>query len=81
MTRVIACVRVGRSDVTVEVTKVFKTRDGRRVAVIKALPVNGQPIYPFMNCSILKGTPTTDTTSVLLDQLRGLSIVETGSMS
>lgn len=41
----------GNHDFPVEVIDAFKTSDGRRIAVVKALPVNGKEIEPFTKIS------------------------------
>ena len=75
----LAILPVDGRDVDVEVVEVYKTIHGERIATVRALPVNGKPIYPFMNYSLSRGNPTTDTARVPVDQLRGLSLVEAGA--
>lgn len=52
MTRIIAIVRTQNQEVTVEVVNIFKTGDGRRIATVEALPVNGKTIRPFTEYSM-----------------------------
>ena len=75
----VAILPIDGRDVDVEVIEVYKTTHGERIATVRALPVNGKPVYPFMNYSLSRGNPTTDTARVPVDQLRGLSLVEAGA--
>lgn len=76
MERVIASVRINRNtDIAVEVKSVFKTGDGRRVAVVEALPVNGLQIKPFTDYSI-GGPSQSATANIRLEFLHGLSRVK-----
>ena len=75
----LAILPIDGRDVDVEVIEVYKTTHGERIATVRALPVNGKPVYPFMNYSLSRGNPTTDTARVPVDQLRGLSLVEAGA--
>lgn len=75
----VAILPIDGRDVDVEVIEVYKTTHGERIATVRALPINGKQIYPFMNYSLSRGTPTTDTARVPVDQLRGLSLVEAGA--
>jgi len=52
MTRIIAFVRIQNQKVAVEIINVFTTGDGRRIASVEALPVNGKTIRPFAQYSI-----------------------------
>ena len=52
MTRTIAFVRIQNQKVAVEIINVFTTGDGRRIASVEALPVNGKTIRPFTQYSI-----------------------------
>ena len=47
MTRIIAFVMIQNQKVAVEIVNVFKTGDGRTIASVEALPVNGKTIHPF----------------------------------
>ena len=74
-TKVIAYVRLNGTDVAVEVKSVFKSGDGRKVAVVEALPVNGKNIQPFTNYSI-GGPYQSSAANIRLDFLTGISRVE-----
>jgi len=73
--RVIASVRMNGGDIAVEVLKVFRTGDGRRVVEVEALPVNGKKIQPFTHYSIGGGYQSS-TANIRLEYLRGISRVD-----
>ena len=52
MTRIIAFVRIQNQKVAVEIVNVFTAGDGRRIASVEALPVNGKKIRPFTEYSM-----------------------------
>jgi hypothetical protein len=52
MTRIIAFVMIQNQKVAVEIVNVFKTGDGRQIATVEALPVNGKKIRPFTEYSM-----------------------------
>ena len=72
MERIIASVRINKQDIAVRVLSVFKTGDGRKVAHVEALPVNGRQIEPFTNYSI-GGPYQSSHANVRLEFLRGIS--------
>ena len=72
--RVLAMVRIDRQDVTVRILSVFKTGDGRKVASVEALPVNGRQIKPFTQYSI-GGPSQSSQANIRLEYLRGISRV------
>lgn len=74
MERIIASVRINKQDIAVRVLSVFKTGDGRKVAHVEALPVNGREIAPFTNYSV-GGPYQSNTANVRLEFLHGLSRV------
>jgi len=74
-TKVIAYVRLNGTDIAVEIKSVFKSGDGRKIAVVEALPVNGKQIEPFTSYSIGGGYQS-DTANIRLDLLKGISRVE-----
>ncbi len=61
MKRIIAFVMIHNRKVIVEVTGVFKTSDGRKIASVNALPVNGKNIRPFTEYSM--GGPVESSTT------------------
>lgn len=52
MKRIFAIVTTQNQEFTVEVVNVFKTGDGRQIATVEALPVNGKKIRPFTEYSM-----------------------------
>jgi len=52
MTRIIAFVNIQDQKIAVEVNDIFQSGDGRRIASVTALPVNGKTIRPFTQYSI-----------------------------
>lgn len=74
-TKVIAYVRENGDDVKVEILNVFTTGDGRKIATVEALPVNGKQIQPFTQYSI-GGPSQSNSASIPLDLLKGISRVE-----
>lgn len=75
MTQVIASVRINRQDIAVKVLSVFKTGDGRKVAHVEALPVNGREIAPFTNYSV-GGPYQSNSANIRIEYLVGISRVE-----
>lgn len=73
--QVIASVRMNGQDIAVRVVKVFRTGDGRKVALVEALPVNGKTIEPFTSYSI-GGPSRSCQANVRVEFLHGLSRVE-----
>lgn len=63
-------------DVAVKVLSVYQDAAGEKIAEIRALPVDGKPIRPFMNYSSERGTPWTDTIRTQLENLKGLNLAE-----
>ena len=61
MTRIIAFVMIQNQKVAVEIVNVFKTGDGRTIASVEALPVNGKTIHPFTEYSM--GGPVESSTA------------------
>jgi hypothetical protein len=47
MKRIIAFVTTQNQEVTVEVVNIFTTGDGRQIATVEALPIDGKEIRPF----------------------------------
>jgi len=78
--QVLGTVRVNGADVTVEVTEIYTGVHGARLASVRALPINGKAIYPFINYSLSRGNPTTDTARIPADEIRGLSLVDLQSI-
>jgi hypothetical protein len=52
MKGIIALVTTRNQDVIVEIINVFKAGDGRQIATVEALPVNGKKIRPFTEYSM-----------------------------
>lgn len=72
---IVAYVRVNDADIAVEIKSVFKSGDGRKIAVVEALPVSGKKVQPFTNYSV-GGPYQSDTANIPLDLLKGISRVE-----
>jgi len=67
--------RINGADVEIEITEVYITHHGEKIATVRALPVNGKRITPFLNTSS-RGNPYTDTGRIPADEIRGLSLVD-----
>jgi len=52
MKGLIAIVTIRNQEVAVKVVNVFTTGDGRQVATVEALPVNGKHLRPFTEYSM-----------------------------
>ena len=52
MKRIIAIVTTQNQEVTVEVVNIFQTGDGRQIATVEALPIDGKEIRPFTEYSM-----------------------------
>ena len=61
MKRIIAFVTTQNQEVAVEIINVFTTGDGRTIASVEALPVNGKTIHPFTEYSM--GGPVESSTA------------------
>ena len=61
MKRIIASVMTNNHQVAVEIMNVFTGSAGRRIASIKALPVNGKGIQPFTEYTMGGPCQTSDT--------------------
>lgn len=68
-------------NVAVKVLNVYQDAAGERIAEVRALPVDGRPIRPFMNYSSERGTPWTDTIRTQLENLKGLNLAELQGVS
>jgi len=58
---IIATLRTNNRNYTIEVIDAFATGDGRRIAAVAALPVDGKPIRPFTE--ITHGGPCQSSTA------------------
>jgi len=63
MVRIYASVRENDQDYDVEILNVFTAGDGRQIASVEALPVNGRRVSPFDNYSD-RGPSTSSTTRI-----------------
>ena len=52
MKRIIAFVTTQNQEVAVEIINVFTTGDGRQIATVEALPVDGKNLRPFTEYSM-----------------------------
>lgn len=71
--RITISTMTGKADFAVEIINVMTASDGRKIAVVEALPVNGNIIRPFTEYTHGGPCPTS-TASVSVDCLKDVAI-------